>query len=638
MTQPTKTPPDNKTNNSDSSRTLMLWLWRGYLKRHSPVLGLALLLMALEGGMQGALALMMRPMFDQVFLAGDRSALLWVGFGVLAIFVIRAIAAVGQKTAMAYLSQNTAAEMRASLLDRMMVQDGSFHQTHPPGFLIQRVQGDVTQVNQVWPNILTGVGRDVISLVILIGVAISVDWRWTLVALIGAPVLIAPSLIVQRFVRARAREARDLAARLATRLDEVFHGIIPVKLNRLERYQSDRYRKLSKDLVRAEVRATAGMASIPGLVDVMAGVGFLGVLWFGGGEIIAGEKTVGQFMSFFTAIGFAFEPLRRMGAMAGLWQVAASGLERVKVLMDSEPTLVSASKPVAPPIGIPGVTLRDVSLSYGDTKVLNNTTLTAEPGKTTALVGPSGAGKSTIFNLLTRLVDPQTGSVVIGNVATTDMALDGLRDLFSVVSQDAALFDESLRENILLGRSDVSDNTLQAALKAAHVTDFLPKLEQGLDSPVGPRGSNLSGGQRQRVAIARALLRNTPILLLDEATSALDAQSESVVQKALDQLSKGRTTLVIAHRLSTVRNADKIIVMDRGEVVDQGTHEELLARGGLYAHLHSLQFRTDGPTADSVALAAQGKRLRKSGTGARGSLLPDETSLLGRIFGRWFGP
>ena len=633
MNAPAKAPDSQNAG----SRTLMLWLWRGYLRRHTPVLGLAILLMALEGGMQGALALMMRPMFDQVFLAGDRSALVWVGFAVLAIFVIRAIAAVGQKTAMAYVSQNTAADMRASLLDRMMVQDGSFHQTHPPGFLIQRVQGDVTQINQVWPNILTGVARDVISLVILIGVAISVDWRWTLVALVGAPLLVAPSLIVQRFVRARAREARDLGARLATRLDEVFHGIIPVKLNRLERYQSRRYRALTDDLVRAEVRTTAGMASIPGLVDVMAGVGFLGVLWFGGGEIISGEKTVGQFMSFFTAIGFAFEPLRRMGAMAGLWQIAASGLERVKTLMDSEPTLLSPAEPVAPPKGIPGVALRDVTLSYGETKVLNATTLIAEPGKTTALVGPSGAGKSTIFNLLTRLVDPQSGAVEIGGVATGAMALEDLRDLFSVVSQDAALFDESLRENILLGRTDVSDETLQTALKAAHVTDFLPKLEHGLDSPVGPRGSNLSGGQRQRVAIARALLRNTPILLLDEATSALDAESEAVVQQALDLLSRGRTTLVIAHRLSTVRGADKIIVMDRGEVVDEGTHDELLARGGLYARLHTLQFRTDGPTADSVALAAQGNRLRKTGSGASGSARRGEASLLARIVGRWFG-
>lgn len=631
MTQPQTPTYESK------SRELISWFWGNYMRHHIAPILLALMFMALEGGMQGALALMMKPMFDDVFVAGSQSALVWVGFGVMAIFVVRAVSSVGQKTTLAYVSQHVSAAMRSALLRRMMQQDGSFHQTHPPGFLIQRVQSDVGSVNAVWPSIMTGLGRDMISLVVLIGVAISVDWKWTLVALVGAPVLVAPSQFVQRFVRARAREARDLGAKLATRLDEVFHGIIPVKLNRLERYQSARYDGLTDDLVKAEVRATAGAAAIPGLVDVMAGLGFMGVLWFGGREIIEGEKTVGEFMSFFTAIGFAFEPLRRIGTTAGAWQVAAAGLERVKGLMDAEPTLLSPQNPVPPPEGVPGITLANVSLSYGETKVLDALDLVAEPGQTTALVGPSGAGKSTIFNLLTRLVDPQEGRVEIGGVAASAMSLPDLRDLFSVVSQDAALFDETLRENILLGRTDVSEERLDEVLKAAHINDFLPKLEAGLDTPVGPRGSGLSGGQRQRVAIARALLRDTPILLLDEATSALDAESEAVVQQALDTLSKGRTTLVIAHRLSTVREADKIVVMNQGRVVDEGSHDALLERGGLYARLHTLQFKSDGPTADSVALAAQGLRRKETAAGAKGFAHRDGASLLGRIWRRLSG-
>jgi ATP-binding cassette subfamily B protein len=338
------------------------------------------------------------------------------------------------------------------------------------------------------------------------------------------------------------------------------------------------------------------------MADVMAGLGFLAVLIFGGGEIISGEKTVGQFMSFFTAIGFAFEPLRRLGAISGIWQVAASGIERIKELIESEPTLVSPKNPMPAPQGTPEIRLEATKLAYGDAKVLRGATFTAEAGKTTAIVGASGAGKSTVFNLLTRLVDPQSGRVTIGGVPTGAMKLEDLRDMFSVVSQEALLFDETVRENIVLGRTDVSEAKLKSALDAAHVTDFLKKLPQGLDTPVGPRGTNLSGGQRQRVVIARALLRNTPILLLDEATSALDAQSEPVVQEALDKLAKGRTTLVFAHRLSTVREADKIVVMDKGQVVDEGTHDALIARGGIYASLYNMQFNTDGVTAEERAM------------------------------------
>ena len=333
-------------------------------------------------------------------------------------------------------------------------------------------------------------------------------------------------------------------------------------------------------------------------------------------------------MTFFTAMGFTFNPLRRLGAISGQWQVAAAALERIKELMDAPLRLTSPDAPKAAPRVDADITLEDVTLSFGDTEVLHGLSLTAEAGQTTALVGASGAGKSTIFNLLTRLLDPTNGHVRIGGVATTEMAIPDLRTLFSVVSQEALLFDETLRENIVLGRTDVSDERLKQVLDAAFVSDFLPQLENGLDTHVGPRGSALSGGQRQRVVIARALLRDTPVLLLDEATSALDAQSEQVVQDALDRLSEGRTTLVIAHRLSTIRNADKIIVMDRGRAVDQGTHEELLARGGIYADLYRLQFRDGKMVSDR----------RRGILGRRDAPLPEQQpNLLQRIGQHFFG-
>ncbi len=608
-----------------SARGLFAWLWRGYLHKHVGLLSVALVLLALEGSMLGLLSYTMRPMFDDVFVQGKSDALWPVGLAILAIFVVRAVSSVGQRTLMTRINENTAADIRASLLRHLMQLDTSFHQTNPPGYLIERVQGDVQAIGAVWTSIVTGLGRDVIAVIWLFGVALWVDWRWTAVALVGIPLLILPSFLVQAYVRKKARIAREVAGRMSTRLDEVFHGIAPIKLNALEDYQGKRYEALISARVEAEVKSALGQAAIPGLIDVMTGIGFLFVLLYGGTQIIEGEKTVGEFMAFFTAMAFAFEPLRRLGNISGLMQSAAASIERVFAIFDEKPSLTQPAVPLAAPQGAPSITLDNVHLAYGDLPVLRGATFTAEAGKTTALVGASGAGKSTVFNLLTRLIDPQSGTIRMGDVAVNQMDPAALRGMFSVVTQDAALFDETLRDNILLGATGVDPDHLQRVLTAAHVADFLPRLPQGLDSPAGPRGSNLSGGQRQRVAIARALLRDRPVLLLDEATSALDTKSEAIVQDALEKLSEGRTTLVIAHRLSTVRKAHKIVVMDKGAVVDEGTHDDLLARGGIYADLHRLQFQDGKTLVDAsnrgTALVPKAKRDTK------------DRSLFARLFG-----
>ncbi|MBU2959599.1 ABC transporter ATP-binding protein/permease [Citreicella sp. C3M06] len=571
-------------------KNLFLWLWWTYLWRYRVLLVVAMLFMFIEGSMFGLLSYMMKPMFDTVFIGGDGSALVWVGAVIFGSFLLRALASVVQKVVMTQVSERSVGDIRNDLMRHLMTLDSAFHQNFGPGYVMQRIEGDVGGISKVWRIIITGAGRDVIALFSLFGVAMTIDWRWTLVALVGAPLLVLPSIGLQRYVRKFARQARDVGASLSMRLNEVFHGIVPVKLNRLESYQAKRYRDLTDQRIRTETRASMGQAAIPGMIDLMAGIGFVGVLFYGGGEILSGTKTVGDFMAFFTAIALAFEPLRRLGSVSGSWQIAAASIERLKELLDMIPELRDPEHPLPPPTGTPRIELRDVRLSYGDSPVLRGASFVAEAGQTTALVGASGAGKSTVFNLLTRLVDPESGLIEIGGVAVSDMTLADLRGLFSVVSQESLLFDESLRDNILLGRKGVSDEQMNKVLEAAHVADFLPRIEGGLDARVGPRGSSLSGGQRQRVSIARALLRDTPILLLDEATSALDVQSEAVVQAALDKLAQGRTTLVIAHRLSTVRHADKIVVMDQGKVVEQGTHDDLLAQQGAYARLHALQF------------------------------------------------
>ncbi|MHC0053269.1 ABC transporter ATP-binding protein [Actibacterium sp. D379-3] len=595
MADPAATETDTPRTPPDKALSLTGWLWRDYLRRHIPLIGLALVLMSIEGSMMGALSYIVKPMFDEVFVNGNRAAVALVAGGIFAVFVLRALTGFGQRVLMARIGQKVSAALQGDLVAHMLTLDTAWFQKTPPGNLIERVRGDTGAAAGIWSTVLAAGGRDVIAALSLFAVALSVDWVWTLIALAGVPLLVLPLMTLQRWVRSTTRTARAAAAAIATRLDEIFHGVTTIKLNRMEARESGRFNDTLAGFISAQIRSAAGQAGIPALIDVVAGLGFLGVLSYGGLQIIDGEKTVGEFMSFFTAMALVFEPLRRIGNVSGAWQVALSSIERLHEVFEAQPTILSPARPrrlsCAP--GQADIVLDNVHLAYDTAPVLQGLSLTAKAGQMTALVGASGAGKSTVFNLLTRLIEPQQGTITLGGIPIDQMALPDLRGNYSVVTQDAQLFDETLRDNILLGRTDVSESRLQEVLEAAHIADFLPNLANGLDSPCGPRGSSLSGGQRQRVAIARALLRDAPILLLDEATSSLDAKSERVVQEALERLSQNRTTLVIAHRLATVRDADLIVVMDKGQVVEQGSHDALITQGGVYSGLYKLQFATD---------------------------------------------
>ncbi|PWE33881.1 ABC transporter ATP-binding protein [Maritimibacter sp. 55A14] len=574
----------------------MAWLWRAYLRPWLPWIGVALALMVVEGASVGALSYMVKPMFDEVFAqGGDRAAAGWIALLVFGSFLARALAGFGQRFIMVTVGQKVAAALQRDMVGHLLTLDGTWFQINPPGSLIERVRGDTLVATKVWSSVLTAFGRDMVALISLLAVAISIDWVWTLIAVAGVPVLLLPIMGLQRWVRRTTRAARVAAAGIATRLDEIFHGVSTIKLNNMEDRDAARFASGLKGFTRAQIRSGAGQAGIPALMDVTAGLGFLGLIVYGGLQIMEGSATIGEFMSFFTAIALVFDPLKRLGNVAGVWQSALASLERIYGIFQERPHVLSPPRPrslseLEQPADI---RLVDVHFAYGDAPVLDGVSFTAKAGQVTALVGASGAGKSTVFNLLTRLGDPQEGRITIGGVDIRELSLGDLRGLFSVVSQEAALFDETIRDNILFGRPEADAAALERALEAAHVSDFLARMPEGLDASAGPRGSNLSGGQRQRVAIARAVLRDAPVLLMDEPTSALDARSEAVVQEALERLAEGRTTLVIAHRLSTVRDADKIVVMDKGRVVDEGTHDELLAREGIYAGLYRLQFAAE---------------------------------------------
>ncbi len=595
----TDTSPQSSMNDTPdttgdySSRTLFARLWRDYLRPHRLSLAVVAVFMLINGASLAILAKMLEPMFDNVFVGGDADAIWWIGGVIMGLFCMRGISEILSKTLLAKISMRSSTDMQVDLLDHILKLDSQFFHKNPPGSLMERIQGDTVQVQSVWRVVIQGVGRDFFSLFGLFFVAITTDPVWTLVAVVAVPLLILPTAALQRYIRRKTRHLREEAGKRSTRLDEVFHGIQAIKLNQMETYQVSRFRGIIDRIVTAEVKTAASQATIPSMIDIVTGIGFFAVLMVGGQEIIAGEKTVGQFMTFFTAMSLTFQPLRRLGGATGQWQVAAASLERLYRLFDTKPSITSPASPVTQTTDAgTEICFENVELSYGALPALRGLSCVAEAGKTTAFVGSSGAGKSTVFNVLTRMSDPDAGQVTLGGTDIRALSLEDLRARFSSVAQDALLFDETLRENIMPGFEDVDETTLSRALDAANVSDFVNSLPEGLNSPAGPRGANLSGGQRQRIAIARALLRNAPVLLLDEATSALDTKSESLVQAAIETLSEGRTTLVIAHRLSTIRNADKIVVMDQGRVAEEGTHEDLLAQNGIYAGLWALQSKS----------------------------------------------
>ena len=575
-----------------TSRDLFVRFFRGYLRPHLPLMLMAFLLMMIEGSTLGGISYILKPLFDSVFTPGGQSALVWVASAILGLFLIRAVTSIAGRWLLARINQTSAGAMQTDLLRHLLTLDGPFFQVNPPGTLIERVQGDTMAAQGAATLVIGGVGRDLVSLIGLFAVALTIDPWWTLAALVGTPLLLLPTLGLQRYIRRKTMQMREQAGLRATRLDEIFHGIQAVKLNRMEAYQTARFAGIITRIVRAEVKSSLGRATMPGLVDVVTGLGFFAVLMLGGREVAEGGRTTGEFMSFFTAMALTFQPIRRLGDLAGLWQVAAASLVRIYTLFDTQSDTTRPAVSIAMPApGAPRIEFQDVSFAYPDRPVLNGLSFTADAGRVTALVGSSGAGKSTVFQLISALADPQSGRILIGGVDVAGMTLADQRGLLASVSQDAALFDESLRENLILGRDGLAEDRLAKALADADVAEFVRSLPEGLATPAGPRGSSLSGGQRQRIAIARALLADAPVLLLDEATSALDTRTEAAVSAALARAQDGRTTLVIAHRLSTVRDAHKIIVLDKGRVAEEGTHEVLLGKGGLYARLHDLQLR-----------------------------------------------
>ena len=577
-------------NIEDDKKPLFKWFWILYVREHFALLFIALIFMSIEGSMLGLLSYSIKFLFDNVLVSKDTSSILFVAVVIFSIFSIRAIAGFVHRLLTVNVCQKIIKVIQDRMVAHLLNMDVGFHQKNSPGILMDRVRADSKALSESVGEAFMTVGRDGFSLISLLAVVFFIDWKWSLIAFLGIPFLVLPILLLQGLVRSRAGENRDYESKANVRLDEIFHGITDIKLNRAEGRERNKFFDILQLTHKVRLRLEAGMAGIPAMIDVIAAIGFLAVMVFGAIDITSGSKTIGEFMSFFTAMALIFEPLRRLSNVSGNIQVAMASLERVFKIFEEKssivfPTLSSVEKK----FDKIGIEFDSVHFSYEDKKVLENITFGIEEGTSNAIVGYSGSGKTTLFNLITRLIDPSSGLIKLNGINIKDFCLNDLRSLISVVRQDGMVFDETILENIRFGKPTASDREIREAAKMAYVDEFTNELKDGLNTVVGPRGSTLSGGQRQRISIARAFLRKSPLLLLDEPTSALDSKSEELIQKSLSNLAKHSTTITIAHRLSTIVDSDKVLVLDNGKIVGQGKHSKLLLENSLYSNLFKSQ-------------------------------------------------
>jgi subfamily B ATP-binding cassette protein MsbA len=569
--------------------------WRrllAYLRPHLGLFALALVGLGLSAGLGLVMPLLIGRITTVVVAGGDMANLDRLVVGLLVLFSVMAVGSFLQTYLLGVIGERIVATMRAQLFGRLVTLSLDFYVAKRVGELISRLSSDVTQVRTMLTQTITDLLSATIGLVGGVVILFLLSPSLLLLVLVLAPALIAVAFLFGRPLQRVSTEVQDEIARSTTTAEEALAGIRVVKSFVREDWETGRY---GADLARVVARASR-LALWRGMfASVMTFLGFGAIallLWYTGRQVVEGTLSVGALTSFLLYGVTIAANLASIAGQYGQFRAGAGAVQRVFEILDTQPTIVDPVPAVALPRIEGGIEFAGVSFAYEpDRRVIADLDLVVAPGEILALVGPSGAGKTTLVNLVPRLWDVTDGAIRIDGIDIRDVAVRSLRDQIGLVPQEATLFGGSIRENILYGRLDATEAEMIAAARSANAHEFIEALPQGYDTPLGDRGSRLSGGQRQRVAIARAILKDPRILLLDEATSALDNESERLVQDALDRLMRGRTTLIVAHRLSTLKAAHRIAVLDGGWLVELGTEEELLARDGLYARLHRMQFR-----------------------------------------------
>ncbi|WP_085907369.1 ABC transporter ATP-binding protein [Kiloniella majae] len=596
----------NKMKLGDASTQFLIKrLFRDYVSGQLVKIACALIAMAFVAGSTVMLAKQMEPIINDIFLKRQEDLLLPIALGVVGIFFVKGAATYAQSMLMQHVGLEIIATIQEQLFKKLMRADLAYFHEESPGNLVSRFMNDANMLKGVVSNTLTSIGKDTLTAAGLIGMMFYQDWLLASIAFAAFPTAILPIAKTGRRIRKVSTNTQESMGLLTTRLDEAFQGIRHVKAYNMEDHETKRVSETILTVLRLNLKAARTSSILSPIMETLGGIAIAIVILYGGNEVIQGTKDPGSFFAFITALLLAYEPIKKLSKLNANMQTGLAAAHRVYSILDSEPDIKDASGAKELKITKGDVVFENVYFNYDDnTSALEAINLKAKANKTIALVGASGAGKTSILNLIPRFYDVTKGKITFDGQDIRDVSLSSLRQATALVSQEIQLFDDTVRANIAYGKTEASEEEIIEAAKNAHAHDFILSLSEGYDTQVGPRGSRLSGGQRQRVAIARAMVKDAPVLLLDEATSALDTESERHVQTALNTLMKGRTTFVIAHRLSTVIDADMIYVMDKGKIIEEGTHSQLLEKSGTYAKLYALQFAEEAQTNDDVSLPA----------------------------------
>jgi subfamily B ATP-binding cassette protein MsbA len=556
----------------------------------------AMVCMLVVATSSAATAFLVKPALDDIFFKKNTTMLKLIPLAVIMIYLLRGLGMYTQEYLMNYVGQNIIRRLRNNLYDRIQDLPIAFFQKEKTGGLMSRITNDVNVIRNMVSDAVTSSLRDGFTILGLTFVIFYRDWKMALVAFVVLPIAFYPVVEFGRRVRRVSTGYQEAMADLSSFLHETFAGNKIVKAFGMETHEKKRFFDKTMDLFKLEMKTVIAKSLSSPIMEFLGGLGIAFVIWYGGYKVISGTSTPGTFFSFLAAVLMLYDPVKKLSKLNNMVQQGLAAVDRVFDILEKESDIKEINEPVRIKPESHRITFRQVFFKYKDEMVLKDINLDVRVGEILALVGMSGGGKTSLVNLIPRFYDVTQGAILIDDIDIRNASIVSLRQQIAIVTQEPILFNDTIRNNIAYGNPNASDSEIENAAKAAYAHDFIMSFPQHFETNVGELGGRLSGGEKQRLCIARALLKNTPILILDEATSSLDTESESLVQKALENLMMGRTTFVIAHRLSTIRYAHRIIVLADGQIVEEGKHEELMKNRGEYHKLYQMQFSNDEET------------------------------------------